>query len=99
MKKTCDNCANVSTSVCDNCWTSDNAPYWKPASNYIPETRIERLRSMNDEEFVNWLVKTQFSWVKEIYSEFGVKFEYNDEQVKEATMEIHEWLLEFVEEA
>lgn len=98
MKKTCDNCANVGTGVCDDCWTSDNIPYWKPAPNYVPDTRIEKLRSMNDEEFVNWLVKTQFSWAKEIYAEFGVNFDCDDEKIKEATMETQEWLLGFVEE-
>jgi hypothetical protein len=53
---------------------------------------------MNDEEFVNWLVKTQFGWAKEIYAEFGVKFDFDDEKIKETTMEIREWLFGFIEE-
>lgn len=94
MKKSCDNCTNTSSSFCDDCWTSDTMPYWKPAPNYIPDTRIEKLRSMSNEEFVTWLVKTQFGWARDIYAEFGVEFKYTEDELKEASNEIQAWLLE-----
>lgn len=99
MKKTCENCANVSTAVCDDCWTSDTIPHWKPASNYVPDTRIERLRSMSDGEIAIWFAKSQFDWTKNICADFGIEFNYNEDDIKEAAKEVLAWFLEFVEES
>ena len=70
----------------------------KACDNCIPDTRIERLRSMNDEEIAIWFAKSQLDWTKNLCTDFGIEFNYNEDNIKEVAKEVLTWFLEAVEE-
>ena len=61
MMKSCNTCKHVwdgwPSDDCDNCLAGDPPTRWEQSDDYKPDTNSDRIRSMNDKELADFLLK------------------------------------------